>query len=234
MNTIKQTDSPVQMKNPVRVRPFSPSGAQSDRFSPTTGSADELDAVIDSWLRHAPRCSQGVYDEIAYASVLGHRPGDPPPLAAGEFVPALRPSQPAFPSEPRPGRLPQHTIEQAKAACISDVAVALGFGELIHRGRDEWGALCPLHDDHVPSLCLNARRGLWYCHACSEGGDVIDLVRRLRGCGFRDAVAWLIELAAPPPNPEAGWEKGEGAGHPSRQTTNRWKGGEVRDVCSDS
>ena len=49
-------------------------------------------------------------------------------------------------------------------------------------------ALCPLHDDHRPSLVLHLERGLWYCHACGEGGDGVRLVERVRGTKFADAV----------------------------------------------
>jgi hypothetical protein len=45
--------------------------------------------------------------------------------------------------------------------------------------------LCPLHDDHHPSLRVNPEQDLWYCDPCSVGGDVITLVQR----------AWDIDRA---------------------------------------
>ncbi len=33
---------------------------------------------------------------------------------------------------------------------------------------------------------------------------MIDLVRSVRGCGFRDAVAWLIEFGRPTTQPRGG------------------------------
>jgi DNA primase len=53
--------------------------------------------------------------------------------------------------------------------------------------------LCPLHDDTRPSLTLDVDRGLWFCFACAEGGDAIELWQRVRGCSFAEAVR---ELAA--------------------------------------
>ena len=40
---------------------------------------------------------------------------------------------------------------------------------------------------------MNAERGLWICDPCGEGGDVIELWRRVRGVPFAEAVR---ELAA--------------------------------------
>jgi DNA primase len=45
-------------------------------------------------------------------------------------------------------------------------------------------AICPFHPDVNPSLSLDLDRGLWYCHACAEGGNVAKFyvkVAKLRG-----------------------------------------------------
>jgi hypothetical protein len=39
-------------------------------------------------------------------------------------------------------------------------------------------ALCPFHDDHIPSLKLDKR---YYCFACGESGDVISFTAKLLG-----------------------------------------------------
>lgn len=81
-------------------------------------------------------------------------------------------------------------IEHARRASILRVAAALGLGKQVPRGR-EYAVLCPLHDDHDPSLWLNPDEDLWYCFPCGEGGDGIQLVMRVRGCGFMEAVRWI-------------------------------------------
>lgn len=47
----------------------------------------------------------------------------------------------------------------------------------------EWAMHCPLptHDDKTRSASWNIEKGKWYCFACSEGGNIDALVRRLRG-----------------------------------------------------
>ena len=43
-------------------------------------------------------------------------------------------------------------------------------------GKIKWGpkgeglAHCPLHEDKHASLSVNRQRGLWFCHACADGG----------------------------------------------------------------
>jgi len=58
------------------------------------------------------------------------------------------------------------------------------------RGSGPWrSARCPFHDDGEPSLSVNMDHGGFTCHACGvRGGDVLDFERRLRGCGYREAL----------------------------------------------
>jgi hypothetical protein len=43
-------------------------------------------------------------------------------------------------------------------------------------GRDEWPAHCPLHEDAHPSMSINFRKGVWFCHAGCGGGRVVQLL----------------------------------------------------------
>jgi hypothetical protein len=75
---------------------------------------------------------------------------------------------------------------------LTAVATAL-LGPPVKRigSRPTW--LCPLHDDHDPSLTVDAKG--WRCWPCGIGGDAAELVMRLRGIGFPEAKRWLAELA---------------------------------------
>ncbi|MGH8773349.1 MAG: CHC2 zinc finger domain-containing protein, partial [Burkholderiales bacterium] len=58
-----------------------------------------------------------------------------------------------------------------------------------HAAREAagWG-LCIFHDDHEPSLVVDARTQLWNClGACHEGGDVYRFVMKADGVDFREA-----------------------------------------------
>jgi CHC2-type zinc finger protein len=58
---------------------------------------------------------------------------------------------------------------------------------LTQRGK-QFVDLCPFHDDHEPSLVVDARKQLWNClGACHEGGDVYRFVMKADGVDFREA-----------------------------------------------
>lgn len=79
----------------------------------------------------------------------------------------------------------QHEIARLERTPIEDVAERLG----LHVNRHK--ALCPFHDDSHPSLTFNTLTNRYRCYVCDAHGGVIDLVRNIRNCGFRDACAWL-------------------------------------------
>ncbi len=55
--------------------------------------------------------------------------------------------------------------------------------------------LCPFHDEKTPSFNVTPSRGLWYCHGCAEGGDVIKFVQRIDALTFVEAVEKLAGRA---------------------------------------
>jgi DNA primase len=61
----------------------------------------------------------------------------------------------------------------------------------------EFVGLCPLHPETRPSFYVNARKNLFYCHGCGQGGDLIRLVELSRHLSFRQTLAYL----QPPPAP---------------------------------
>ena len=82
-------------------------------------------------------------------------------------------------------------IESARQIPILSLLDWLGIEGVRKAGR-EYIALCPFHDDSRPSFRIDAKRGLWYCDPCSMGGDAIDLVMRMRGSSFPDAVNEMV------------------------------------------
>ncbi len=76
----------------------------------------------------------------------------------------------------------EEEIQKAKSYPISRI---LGSKKLV---------FCPLHKDDVPSLSINHQKNLWRCFGCGRSGNVIQLVMKLEGLDFRDAVRRLIDL----------------------------------------
>lgn len=57
---------------------------------------------------------------------------------------------------------------------------------------------CPLHDqaDNTNAFVVDRNRNLWFCFTrCNRGGDVIELVRTLERCSFKEALVLLHRLA---------------------------------------
>lgn len=84
-------------------------------------------------------------------------------------------------------RLP---VEEARHVPILELVVSLSLGEPVRRGR-EYAVCCPLHEDRHTSMRLNSDKNVWYCDVCAVGGGVIELVRAVTRCDFKEAVLRL-------------------------------------------
>jgi len=50
---------------------------------------------------------------------------------------------------------------------------------------------CPFHDDSSPSLSIDDELGVFYCHGCHIGGDVITFIRKFKHISFKEALSDL-------------------------------------------
>ncbi len=63
-------------------------------------------------------------------------------------------------------------------------------------GGDEWQALCPFHDDKVPSLNFNALTGSYYCHGCGKKGWIVHFYAKINNLDTqRDFLKILNSIA---------------------------------------
>ncbi len=67
--------------------------------------------------------------------------------------------------------------------------------QLRNAGGGSLKGLCPFHDEKTPSFNVTPARGLWYCHGCGEGGDLIKFVQKIDGLSFVEAVEKLAGRA---------------------------------------
>ena len=81
--------------------------------------------------------------------------------------------------------IPADLIDRARRADILETAQSLGAGLRRVNATESVGPclVCGGND----RFSTNSRRQLWNC----RGGSTIDLVQHVRGCGFREAVAFL-------------------------------------------
>ncbi|WP_367137973.1 CHC2 zinc finger domain-containing protein [Saccharothrix sp. HUAS TT1] len=55
--------------------------------------------------------------------------------------------------------------------------------------RAEWNpCLCPFHGEEHKSASVSYENNAFSCKACDMRGDIIALIKRKEGCGYRDAV----------------------------------------------
>ena len=73
----------------------------------------------------------------------------------------------------------------------SIVSVLEDYGVSLRRRGKELIGLCPFHTEKHTSFSVNPDKGLFYCHGCHEGGDIIAFVMKAEGLSFKDAVAHL-------------------------------------------
>ena len=66
---------------------------------------------------------------------------------------------------------------------------------LKRRSGAEYAGLCPFHNEKTPSFNVTPSRGLYYCHGCGVGGDVIKFVQEMDHLSFAEAVGRLAAKA---------------------------------------
>ena len=71
----------------------------------------------------------------------------------------------------------------------------------------EFVGLCPLHSETRPAFYGNARKNLFYCHGCGQGGDLIRFVQLSRHLSFRQSVAYLEQQSTLPTDSAAVLER---------------------------
>jgi len=88
------------------------------------------------------------------------------------------------------GFLEEFEKEEIKGR-VDIVELFASFGvQLAAKGRGFTGS-CPWHDDSTPSLSVDREKGLYHCFGCGESGDVVALVQKVKGVGFREALEFL-------------------------------------------
>lgn len=83
------------------------------------------------------------------------------------------------------------SISELKAGIDLAAIVEAEGVELRTAGAGRLRGLCPFHSERTPSFFVFRDKGRWFCFGGCGGGDAIDFVRRVRGCSFPEALAFL-------------------------------------------
>ncbi len=82
--------------------------------------------------------------------------------------------------------------QQAKETDITHVLSNYGF-DPTRRGQARHWYNSPFRAENIPSFVVNLKKNTWRDYGIQEGGDVIDVVRKLEGCTFREAIAKIVD-----------------------------------------
>jgi hypothetical protein len=83
-------------------------------------------------------------------------------------------------------------FDAMRVADIVDAIQTLGT-PLRKRGREWWG-LCPFHQERTPSFAVSMEKGVWRCHGCHRGGDLVSFVMEHRHVNAVEALRFLEEI----------------------------------------
>ncbi len=98
------------------------------------------------------------------------------------------------------GFLEEFEKEEVKRG-VDIVGLFNSFGVKLTRKGKSYSGLCPWHEDKNPSLSVDREQGLYHCFGCGEAGDVVSLVEKMKGLGFREAMEYLRKEAGRPAIP---------------------------------
>ena len=91
------------------------------------------------------------------------------------------------------GRILDTDVEEVRRR--SDlVQIASEYMQVRKAGR-LYKALCPFHQEKTPSFSIDPAKGLYFCHGCQQGGDVISLVSKLESLSFVETIERLARRA---------------------------------------
>ncbi|MFO0957744.1 MAG: DNA primase [Isosphaeraceae bacterium] len=90
-------------------------------------------------------------------------------------------------------RYSESTLAAIKRAV--NIVDVVGEYLTLHRAGSKFKALCPFHDDHNPSMEINADRQSFRCWSCGMGGDLFDFVMEIEKVEFPEALRMLAERA---------------------------------------
>lgn len=77
-------------------------------------------------------------------------------------------------------------------AKIDEVIANMGIS-VSRKGRKQV-CLCPFHNDHNPSMIVNAEKGTFWCPVCGEKGDAISFVMKLNKMNYIEAVKEIAKM----------------------------------------
>lgn len=88
------------------------------------------------------------------------------------------------------------TDELFNEICMSNDIIDYASAHMtIKKSGRAYMACCPFHNEKTPSFSIDRDRQLFHCFGCGASGNFVQLVMRLEGLDYRDALKQLAERA---------------------------------------
>src|SRR5271155_2685558 len=94
----------------------------------------------------------------------------------------------------------------------ADIVRVIGEYVRLKKSGQNFGGLCPFHQEKTPSFSVSAVKQMYYCFGCGKGGDVFQFVMELEKAPFPEAVRTVAEkcgIAIPKPRERSPEERKE-------------------------
>lgn len=92
---------------------------------------------------------------------------------------------------PQMGDGSHHSFDIQEVKQRTDIVDTIGQHVTLRKSGRNLAGLCPLHDDHSPSLTVYPDDQRWWCFSCNTGGDVIDFVKAINSLNTHEALEQL-------------------------------------------
>src|ERR1041384_4930599 len=65
-----------------------------------------------------------------------------------------------------------------------------------NRGKGDWWAPCPFHQEKSASFHVDDRKGFYYCFGCHAKGDALTFLKESQNMSFMEAAEAVVEPLA--------------------------------------
>jgi DNA primase len=91
------------------------------------------------------------------------------------------------------GLIPQYFIDELLTRV--DIVEVVGDRVSLKRSGNNHHARCPFHNERTPSFTVSSTKQFYHCFGCGAHGTAIRFLMEYDGMEFREAVAYLADLA---------------------------------------
>jgi len=82
--------------------------------------------------------------------------------------------------------IPREVIDEIRSR--SDIVELISEYVTLKRMRKNYVAICPFHQEKIPSFTVSPEKQIFYCFGCGAGGNAISFLMKMEGLSFPEAI----------------------------------------------